>query len=326
VEWKWLLLPDPADLHLPKASANALPMPTSRKAKDHINATKRAAAEVPRAEEPFVDGCTWAEFHTGEPQNPTKLKVDMFKEDQLWHYLGRTSTEAKAQYTDDPTSHAHNPKSNYLDSIPKPKPKPPPAPAAQPRRSTSAIYPTYPPGSYLAPAAAMAKAEKPYQYKPRDPIMPTVKTPYTSQKFAPSTPLPPQYVRQSSGAVHPAPVGLAFGSDPRFNQAAPSFSTDRFAPPHSVASVNNFPALAGVSSSPAQLLERYSPPQPKTWGQNGSPLGPRSIRSRSTSSAGSLLPGVRRPGTSQLGQQLSQPQQPAQAFQKYSFFQIHHNR
>jgi hypothetical protein len=316
-----LLLPEPADLHLPKASANALPMPTSRKAKDHINATKRATAEVPRAEEPFVDGCTWAEFHTGEPQNPTKLKVDMSKQDQVWYYLGKPSTEAKAQYTEDPAKEQHNPKSNYLDSLPKPKP--PPAPVAQPRRSTSAVHPPYPAGSYLAPTVAMAKAEKPYQYKPRDLPKPSASLPYTSQQFTPSTPAPPQFARHSTGTMPPAPVGLAFGSDPRFKPSS-SYSVDRFAPPLSVATVNNFPSLPGVSPSPAQLLERYSPPQPKTWGQNGSPLGPRSIRSRSSSSAASLLPGVRRPGTAQVG--ITPSQQPAKAFQKYSFFQVHHNR
>jgi hypothetical protein len=341
VEWKWLLLPEPSDLHLPKASANALPMPASQKAKDHINKTKRAAAEVPRAEEPFVEGCTWAEFHTGQPKNPTKLKVDMFKDDQVWHYLGKPSTEAKAQYTENPARQQHNPKSNYLDSLPKEKAKPATSTTAtQPRRSTSAVYPTYPPGSYLAPTAAMAKAQKPYQYKPRETgktAQPTASVQYTAQKFMPpSTPLQQQHnhARHStgSGAIpNPFSMGLAFGSDPRFKPSA-SYSADRVAPPPSVATVNNFPSLPGVNSNPAGLLERYSPPQPKMWGPNGSPLG--SVRSRSSSSAGGKRPlsalGGQLAAQQLQAQQLSQPAQNqqdlAKAHQKYSFFQIHHNR
>jgi hypothetical protein len=79
VEWKWLLIPDPADLHLPRASQNAVPMPTSRKAKDLINATRRRIEELPRPEEPFVEGgFVWAEFnHHALETNKAQAKVDL---------------------------------------------------------------------------------------------------------------------------------------------------------------------------------------------------------------------------------------------------------
>ncbi|ORY64134.1 uncharacterized protein BCR38DRAFT_208045 [Pseudomassariella vexata] len=175
VEWKWLLLPDPTDYRLQKASPNAIPMPTSRKAKDEINATKRATEELPRADAPFVDGFTWAEFNTGEPTNKAQAKVDFSKDNQVWHYLGKTSTEARAQYTEDPKKCAHNSKSNFLDTLPRA------TPASQPRKSYT---PTYP----MPTPAAHFKSNRPYQYKPKQPVTPSfVPSPYTAQQLAPTT-------------------------------------------------------------------------------------------------------------------------------------------
>ncbi|KAK8107358.1 uncharacterized protein PG998_009371 [Apiospora kogelbergensis] len=184
VEWKWLLLPDAADYHLPKASSNAIPMPTSRAAKAEIKATKRAIEELPRAEEPFVEGCTWAEFHnTTECTNKAQVKVDLIKENQIWYYLGRTSTEARAQYTEDPKKPVHNYKSNFLETIPKP----PAPPSAQPRKSYT---PTYPVQQQHGQAPANGRSEKPYQYKPKNPIPPLANADapvlYTNQSFAPN--------------------------------------------------------------------------------------------------------------------------------------------
>ncbi|KAK7981060.1 hypothetical protein PG989_013517 [Apiospora arundinis] len=183
VEWKWLLLPDAADYHLPKASPNAIPMPTSRKAKAEIKATKRETEELPRAEEPFVEGCTWAEFHnTMECTNKAQAKVDLNKENQIWYYLGRTSTEARAQYTEDPKKPVHNYKSNFLETIPKP----PPPPSAQPRKSYTPTYPV----QHQGQPSAMGRSEKPYQYKPKNPIPPLANPnapmPYTNQSFIPN--------------------------------------------------------------------------------------------------------------------------------------------
>ncbi|XDG03536.1 hypothetical protein ABKA04_003151 [Annulohypoxylon sp. FPYF3050] len=202
VEWKWLLLPDPADFHLQKASANAIPMPTSRKAKELINATKRITEELPRADAPFVDGFTWAEFNACECTNALQAKVDLAKDNQIWYYLGKTSTEARAQYTDDPERPKHNPKSNFLETIPRPAP-----PAVQFRRSTFSLQ---------TPNTTAGKSDKPYQYKPRDPVIPSyVHSPFTAQQFVPKPPpftthqfiptLPPFSSQPTAPKLVPAP-------------------------------------------------------------------------------------------------------------------------
>jgi hypothetical protein len=158
VEWKWLLVPDPADFHLPRASANAKPLPKSRKAKDKLN-TKRGKDDTPRKDAPFIDGYKWAEFSTYECKNPEQAKVSLEKPDQMWYYLGSTSTDAKAQYTEDPKRPQHNPRGNFLDTIPKP-PRPV---AAQP----APHYPTY---AHPQPIGFQENGGKPYIYKPRKPI------------------------------------------------------------------------------------------------------------------------------------------------------------
>ena len=143
VEWKWLLLPDPSDYHLPKASANAKPLPSSRKAKKELNA-KRAEDEMPRKGVEFLPGYTWSEFVNYEAKNNEQAKVDLSKEGKLWYYLGETSTDAKAQYTGDLAKREHDPKSSFLNTIPKP-----------PR-----------PSKYAPPKF---DSQKPYVYKPRVP-------------------------------------------------------------------------------------------------------------------------------------------------------------
>ncbi|TGJ87240.1 hypothetical protein E0Z10_g1501 [Xylaria hypoxylon] len=184
VEWKWLLLPDPVDLHLPRASQNAVPMPTSRKAKELINATRKRIEEPPRPEEPFVEGgFVWAEFnHHDLETNKVQAKVDLSKENQVWHYLGRNSTDARPQYTDDPRKKQHNCKSNFLDSIPRPTLPPP-----LPRKSYGSTFSIHTP----TPAP---KTQKPYQYKPRDPVPPApVRSPFTAHQFVPK---PSPYTHQ----------------------------------------------------------------------------------------------------------------------------------
>lgn len=217
VEWKWLLVPDAADYHLPKASPNALPMPSSRKAQEEINA-KRSTEEPPRTGDMFVAGSTpgkdftWSEYHTCEPaecKNSFQTKIDLSKNDQLWHYLGKTSTEAKAQYTEDPANPKHNVKSNYLDSIPKP---PPP-----PRHHYQASYGATHPAQANGPVA-INKSDKPYVYKPRTPGQTAFiqSAPSTAQRFAP---IPPG----STG------IPLSFGTDPRFSNSG-AFTVSKFPP------------------------------------------------------------------------------------------------
>ncbi|ROW06912.1 hypothetical protein VMCG_04156 [Cytospora schulzeri] len=239
VEWKWLLLPDPEDFHLPKASANALPMPTSRKARADINA-KRSADEPPRTGDMFVEGpapgkdFTWSEFHTceaAECKNSGQVKVDLSKDNQVWHYLGRTSTEAKAQYTEDPCKPQHNPKSNYLDSIPKP----PPPPRPQYQASYGATHPAQ------ARAQAVAKPEKPnsglYTANRLTPFATGLRPqeqPRTNAQFTPILPPrqpqqahPPPPPPQQSQSINPAWLSSA-QPNTQMTQMTPILELSRF--------------------------------------------------------------------------------------------------
>lgn len=215
VEWKWLLLPDPSEFRLPKASPSAQPMPTSKKAQAEIHATKRAGEERPRADDLFAEGFKWAEFHTCEKdefKHVEQAKVDLSKECQVWHYLGKTSTDLRPQYTEDVARPQHNPKSSFLETISKPTP---------PRRLsiTSSTSPVEPRRSYtpiplpkLPPGAL--KTEKPYVYKPRKSIY---ESNFSSETFAPKNPMPPPASPSSQPSA---------GSDPRFKvPSAPASST-----------------------------------------------------------------------------------------------------
>ncbi|ETS77469.1 hypothetical protein PFICI_11343 [Pestalotiopsis fici W106-1] len=286
VEWKWLLVPEPSDFRLQKASPNAIPMPTSRQAKEKINATKRAAEELPRAQDDFVDGFTWAEFHTAKnPTNKVQVKVDFSKEMQIWHYLGRTSTEARAQYTDDVAKQVHNSKSNFLDTIPRP-----PAPVV-----------TRP---WPVPYNTPAKVDRPYQYKPKTPVVPEYSPyhnqqqssnqffvsphhgtqpqtysgqPYTAQQFAPNTlaakpfptststfaPQPGQgafYANQSTPKTLPRQPQATPNTAPQQSQHRPgvlSQSTPRSTQPQKSSTPHSAPAHSRNKSLPFGTDPRY---------------------------------------------------------------------
>ncbi|KAK1966532.1 JmjC domain-containing protein [Colletotrichum sublineola] len=316
VEWKWLLVPDPSDYHLPKASAKAIPMPSSQKAKDQLNA-KRPADEIPRKDAPFVEGFTWAEFHPcAECANPNQAKVDLAKDNQVWHYLGKTSTEAKAQYSEDPTKELHNPKSNFLDTIPKP---PKPVSANTTHRRVSNILPQSSPVAAQGPICQNGpRQEKPYVYKPRKPV----DTHYagtgsfTTQKFTPTA------------SPSPSPMGqqLHFGSDPRYPAASPQFAQQRFTPDahqQYVPRVN--PAGHGYHPSPNTMPKAspYSTPVPQPAG------GARPTQQTWATPSQSPKPQLPHGGSHGSGQhahrKYSAAPTPSVAM-KYAFFQVHHNR
>ncbi|KAJ0125257.1 hypothetical protein J7T55_006602 [Diaporthe amygdali] len=340
VEWKWLLLPDPEDFKLPKASANALPMPTSRKAKEEINA-KRSADEPPRAGDIFVEGpapgkdFVWSEFHTceaSECKNKAQTKIDFSKENQVWHYLGKTSTEAKAQYTEDPRKPQHNPKCSFLDSVPKP----PPPPRPQHQASYGATHPAQ------ARAPISTKPEKPYVYKPRKPVDTSFGPPFTTQKFAPS----------NTGAAGVPP--LSFGTDPRFS--AGLYSTNKFAPVtansppqnqrHGSAQFTPVPPprqsqqhQQPQSINPAWLSHtQVNSPQPQAIPfqaplsrQQSVPNVPAAMGQSSNFPMQQHAAPMQQPSQAQahVPQAFPQPATPSvpqHAWQKFSFFQAYHNR
>ncbi|KAF0325174.1 JmjC domain-containing protein [Colletotrichum asianum] len=313
VEWKWLLLPDPSDYHLPKASAKAIPMPSSQKAKDKLNA-KRPADEVPRKDAPFVEGYTWAEFHPcDECANPNQVKIDLSKDNQVWHYLGKTSTEAKAQYSEDPAKEQHNPKSNYLDTIPKP-PKPVSATAAQRRPSNIPPQPI----PMVSPSVAIQsglKTEKPYVYKPRKPVEPSYAGPgtFTTQKFTPKA------------SPSPSPMGqqLYFGSDPRYQMQQGHYAQQRFTPnihqPYNPAS----PGQYAASNNTQRQSPHGTPVQPA-----GGPAKQAQQMWATPSQSPQPPPppaGYSQASTPQNHRRYSAAPSPSVAM-KYAFFQVHHNR
>lgn len=215
-------------------------MPKSHKDKQSLNTSARQADDNPRAEDPFVEGHTWAEFKNENiPRNAAQVKVNFAKENQIWHYLGRHSTEAKAQFTEDLANPRHNPKGNFLDTLPRPAPPPP-------RQSYAASYPSHTsphastvsrvPSKLSQPPSSTspAKPEKPYVYKPRN----TGDTYRVDQQAYHSQ---QNFLQRSVPAQRPAPPQQAsykpaysFGTDPQY-KAYPSsqgqYSTPKSASP-----------------------------------------------------------------------------------------------
>ncbi|KAM5343077.1 hypothetical protein ACJ41O_014043 [Fusarium nematophilum] len=321
VEWKWLLLPDPADYRLPKASAKAIPMPTSRKDKEMLK-TKRLSDDKPQKDDPFVEGCTWAEFQLESVSNKEQVKVDFSKPDQVWHYLGKESTEARARFTEDPAKPRHNPKGNFLETVPRP-PKP-----AKPAKPMPAAYtPRYPyplaasyAGSYSTAGAATkpvsARPEKPYVYKPRKPVEANFAAPgsFTTQRFTPAAPSPTPN-QQARPLYHHYPY--AQNHRP---QNVPAYSAQRFdvKTPQSFSPVSNAPALPRPANAAVQPPNsQWSPPAPAP---------------RPTPAPQRIL----QPPAPITQQQAAAPQPRAQVkgswqvhssiYQKYPFFQVNHNR
>lgn len=121
MEYKWLLFFDPINSQLPVPSENAKPLPAHLASKSRTTAENPAKNE-PKADEPFGDPQSkfvWSEFNTCKPfRNPSQVNVDIIeKRKQLWFYLGRTSTEARAQYTENPALELNNPEANFLESV-----------------------------------------------------------------------------------------------------------------------------------------------------------------------------------------------------------------
>lgn len=168
VEYKYLRLPEPADYRMVKPSAKAIPLP-----KASLTTSKRMAEDKPRKDDVFLPGFIWKEFASFNlPRSVAQVKVDFSRADQLWYYLGKTSTDAKAQYTGDVTKPVNDTRAHFLDSIPKPVYQ---APA---RPSLSASFPQNKPNQNALnaaravsrqslPASMLSKSEKPYAYKPR---------------------------------------------------------------------------------------------------------------------------------------------------------------
>ncbi|KAJ4378751.1 hypothetical protein N0V86_005622 [Didymella sp. IMI 355093] len=180
VEWKYILKLHPDESQRPKPSKDAQPLPEHLKENDaSLDITNRTDG-VPEMGDPFHDPNSeqkWAEWNTAPEVTRAVKKVDFSKENRLWYYLGKPSTEAKPQYTEDPAKPRNNPKSNFLDTV---KPPPPPIPIFQ-RQSYPASYPIQPAPSGMARPSYQQQIApaggRPYTYKPKDVMITTWKSP-----------------------------------------------------------------------------------------------------------------------------------------------------
>jgi hypothetical protein len=240
VEYKYLRIPSASDFRMIKPSAKAIPLPTSHKAKQSLNTSKRLADDLPRKDDIFLEGFKWTEFVShNTPRNAAQVNIDFTKENQIWYYLGKTSTEAKAQFTEDLAKPRHNPKGHFLDTIPKPV-----AATAVSRHSLSASFPSNPVVNQNALNAAMVKNrqplpvennstsrnEKPYAYKPRlgtgsypNGLYSVDQQAWNSQQ---------NFLRQSAVQSMPS---VAYGTDPRWVSSAPP-ADSRIAAPYTYSS------------------------------------------------------------------------------------------
>lgn len=190
VEYKWVLIFDHANSQLPVPSENAKPLPAHLAHKSRI--TTQEPSDSPKVDEPFGDAqskFTWSEFNTCKlVKNPSQVKVDVSKPKQLWFYLGKTSTEAKAQYTENLAVLRNNPDANFLDSVRaasaaaavqlQRRPNPPPYPAGVNIHAMNAARARVPPQEAKVPV--------------KPPYNNTKKRPYNG-KYAITEPVPQVY-------------------------------------------------------------------------------------------------------------------------------------
>ena len=122
IDHKWMLVLDPAHSLLPLPSEGAKPLPAHLARQSHAGADNRANDMIPRPDDPFADAKfpqKWAEFHsTRLAANPDTVPAKLDRAKSLWHYMGKSSTEAKPQYTGDPQNPVNDPSANFLASLP----------------------------------------------------------------------------------------------------------------------------------------------------------------------------------------------------------------
>ncbi|PYH88953.1 jumonji family transcription factor [Aspergillus ellipticus CBS 707.79] len=121
--YRWMLVVRRSNFSPLAPGTRPLPAHLARKPE----ARKELESAVPVAGNPFGDGRSpyqWAEFETVDSTShpkkagaPPPVQVDLNKGEQIWYYLGESSTECRAQYTHSPSVAVHNPRANFLDSV-----------------------------------------------------------------------------------------------------------------------------------------------------------------------------------------------------------------
>ena len=285
VEWKYILKLHPDESQRPKPSANAQPLPEHLKENDaSLDITNRTDG-VPEMGDPFHDPNSeqkWAEWNTAPEVTQRVKKVDFSRENRLWYYLGKPSTEAKPQYTEDPAKPRNNPKSNFLDTV---KPPPPPIPTFQ-RQSYPASYPIQPAPAGMAPRPSMGQQQlapagvRPYHYKPKDAMMTTWKSPV----YNPNTSQNP-----NSPVAHQPNVSYDYRAGPQYGYPPPPRPQQQYqpyAPPPHNYSAQGYAAQAASTAPLLDGIDKYA-----HTNQSHQALPPYPYQSQSTAqSPRQLLP------------------------------------
>ncbi|KAL5342349.1 hypothetical protein BJX70DRAFT_410445 [Aspergillus crustosus] len=118
--YRWMLVVRRSNFGPLAAGVKPLPAHLARKPE----ARRELESALPVAGNPFGDGRSpyqWAEFETvdgtNHPAAPPRVQVNLDKMEQIWYYMGQSSTECRAQYTHNPSVPVHNPRSNFIDSV-----------------------------------------------------------------------------------------------------------------------------------------------------------------------------------------------------------------
>ncbi|KAJ0425946.1 hypothetical protein BJY00DRAFT_162967 [Aspergillus carlsbadensis] len=118
--YRWMLVVRRSNFAPLAAGIKPLPVHLARKPEGR----SQLESALPVAGNPFGDGRSpyqWAEFETvdstNHPAAPPNVQVNLDKGEQIWYYMGQSSTECRAQYTHNPSVSVHNPRSNFLDSV-----------------------------------------------------------------------------------------------------------------------------------------------------------------------------------------------------------------
>jgi len=216
VEYKWLLVFDPVNSQLPCPSENAKPLPLELARKSRTTAEDPAVNEGPKPNELFCDSdlYRWEEFETRKAfRNPAQVKIDIEKPKKLWFYLGKHSTEAKAQYTGDLGMQHNDPSANFLETVRIASVAA--AAAAQPiqRKSLSASYPSIWANQHAANASCVNyQPQHAKMYTNTQAKAPTPKERPYHGKYAITDPVHPDY------RYNPRPVGHHTDSQSLGNQ------------------------------------------------------------------------------------------------------------
>ncbi|KAL5451896.1 hypothetical protein PMIN05_000277 [Paraphaeosphaeria minitans] len=265
VEWKYILKLAPEDSQRPKPSANAKPLPEHLKENDASLDISNRTDGVPEVGDPFHDPNSdqkWAEFNTAPEVVKKTSKVDFSRPDCLWHYLGKNSTEARPQYTDNLSKRVHNPKSNFLDTVKPPAPVVPNYQNQYQQRSYPATYPIKPAPVSYPPQTPIQQQPKPYQYRPKESMMTTFRPPAYQPNTSknPNSPVAHQpnvtYDHRSSGS----PYGQTVYQQSYHSSRPPQGGYIPYSPPQEYSTHTKSPSTSGPP--PLTGFHHYAQPAP----------------------------------------------------------------